>query len=138
MCGAATCSAASIPSAALWSGAVVSMGEVLSAFVGLWDLVADMGESHANVQKVPLRMPPTPDVTPLPSLRTAGKCSLPLSHNRSHPHQFIAKANRAAPCDPKRAAWRRTKSLAHSSKVPVSSAVLAMLGTGVASQHTAA
>ena len=33
---------ASILSAALWSGALVLMGEVLSAFVGLWDLVADM------------------------------------------------------------------------------------------------
>ena len=31
--------AASILSVALWSGAVVSMGEVL---VGLWDFVADM------------------------------------------------------------------------------------------------
>ena len=35
---------ASIVSAALWSGAVVSMGEVLNAFVDLWDFVADMAE----------------------------------------------------------------------------------------------
>ena len=32
---------ASILSAALWSGAVVPIGEVLSAFVGLWYFVAD-------------------------------------------------------------------------------------------------
>ena len=41
-CGLASNTAASILSAPLWSGAVVSMGEVTSAFVGLWDLVADM------------------------------------------------------------------------------------------------
>ena len=38
----ASSTAASFVSAALWAGAVASMGEVLSAFVGLWDFVADM------------------------------------------------------------------------------------------------
>ena len=52
--------AASILSAALWSGAVVSMGEVLSAFVGLCDFVAGndaCAQSDRNdVVKVGMRL----------------------------------------------------------------------------------
>ena len=64
----------------------------------------------------------------------SGTCSLPLSHNRSHPHQFIAKGHQRGSLRPQ-AGGVVTNQVSCAFQQSTRLGSLANAGAGVASQH---